>query len=188
MQNINRRQLYAAGETLGESVTMRKPGGSYVCGGGGGGSSSSSSSTTTNNYDKRQAVGDGGLGITGDSNALKIQTTNTTNITDGGIVKRALDSVDVWNATNADNFTNLLDSSEANYSQLVTANADGFSKLIGVADKLFNQGENLIGQTQKSVADAYAQAQTEAKGTIDNKTIIVLAVAGAAVLAFRGRK
>jgi hypothetical protein len=65
---------------------------------------------------------------------------------------------------------------------------DGFSQLIGTAEKLFNEGQNLIGQTQKSFADAYAQAQTEAKGTIDNKTIMVIAVAGAAALAFASRR
>ena len=33
----SKRQLYALGETLGDSVTQRKVGGGYVCGGGGGG-------------------------------------------------------------------------------------------------------------------------------------------------------
>lgn len=35
--NYSKRQLYALGETLGDSVTQRKAGGGYVCGGGGGG-------------------------------------------------------------------------------------------------------------------------------------------------------
>lgn len=57
-------------------------------------------------------------------------------------------------------------------------------------NELFTKGEGLIGQTQKSIADAYSMAQTDAKGTIDNRTITVLAVAGVAALwAFnRGNK
>lgn len=148
--NLSRRELYAAGEPLGECVTRAKLGGGYVCGGGGGGSSSSSSSSTTNNTDKRQAVGDGGLAVSADSSSVSV------NVTDGGIVSRALDSVDVVNAIGA----------------------QGFSRLLDTATQMFNKSEGLIGQTQKSVADAYDQAQLTAKGTIDNRTIIVIAVAG----------
>ncbi|MEG0923296.1 MAG: hypothetical protein RSG22_18045, partial [Comamonas sp.] len=89
-------------------------------------------------------------------------TSTSINVTDGGIVDRALDSIDINNATNSENFTKLLDT----------------------AGSWFTQSQGLIGQTQKSVADAYAQAQTEAKGTIDNKTIMVIAVAAVAGLAF----
>jgi hypothetical protein len=39
MRSYSRRELYALGETLGDSVTQRKLGGSYICGSGGGGSS-----------------------------------------------------------------------------------------------------------------------------------------------------
>ncbi|MGA8787242.1 MAG: hypothetical protein WB542_18100, partial [Polaromonas sp.] len=114
--------------------------------GGGGGSSSSSSSTTTNNTDKRIAVGDGGLAVSADSSSVSV------NVMDGGIVKRALDTIDTSNAISG----------------------QGFSKLLDTATLMFNRSEGLIGQTQKSVADAYAQAQTVKAGTIDNKTIIVL--------------
>ena len=40
MKNYSRRELYAAGEFLGESSTKRKLGGGYICGGGGGPTSS----------------------------------------------------------------------------------------------------------------------------------------------------
>ena len=40
--NYSRRQLYALGETLGESVTIKKVGGGRIYGGGGGGGSSAS--------------------------------------------------------------------------------------------------------------------------------------------------
>lgn len=125
--------------------------------GGGGGSSSSSSSTT--NTDKRLAVGDGGAGISGDGSSITI--------TDGGIVSRALDTLDVANATNADSFGALLEAST----------------------KLFDRGENLIGMTQKSVADAYASATINKSGAIDQKTMMVLAAiaAGAFVFTRKGR-
>ena len=97
-----------------------------------------------------------------DTTNYSSNTNTNVSVTDGGIVARALDSIDVNNATNA----------------------EGFTKLLDTAGSWFSQGQSLIGQTQKSVADAYAQAQTEAKGTIDNKTIMVIAVAAVAGLAF----
>ncbi len=148
MRQFTKRELYQAGEPLGECVTRTKPGG-RIYGGGGGGSSSSTADTT--NIDKRLAVGDGGAGISGDNSSIVI------NSTDGAIVTRALDSVDSANAVAG----------------------DGFSALLQAADKLFAKGESLIKTTQDSVSDAYLKAATEGKGTIDNKTIIVLAVAGA---------
>lgn len=171
--NLSRRELYAAGEPLGDCATARKPGGGYLCGGGG--KSSSSSAQTTYNTDKRLAVGDGGLGISADNSDVGL-TINTTTMDGGAIagafdatkatVSRALQTVDLNNATNA----------------------EGFSKLLTTAEGLFNKGESLIGQTQQAVADAYTQAQTTKAGTIDNRTIIVLAVAGAAAVFALRRK
>ncbi len=65
---------------------------------------------------------------------------------------------------------------------------DGLGRLLDTAENLFTQNQGLIGQTQKAVADAYGQAQTDAKGTIDNRTITVLAVAGVAALFLLNRK
>ncbi len=162
--SISRRELYAHGEPFGDSATRSKLGGGYVCGFGGG--SSSASTQETNNFDQRNAVQDG-IGLSGSSgNAVTLNNTNTTNITDGGIVTKALDSINLNNATNA----------------------QGFESLLGAAESLWQRGEKLIGQTQQSVADAYMTAQTEAKGTLDNRTIAVIAVAGAAALAFASRR
>lgn len=172
--NYSRRQLERHGEPLGECVTRPKLGGGYWCGGGGGGGSSSST-TSTENSDKRLAVSSG-AGITGDNSSISVYSTST----DSGLVSRALDSVDAANAVNAEGFENLLNASTKNYSVTVGSQTQGFSQLIGAAERLFNQGQNLIGTTQKSVADAYSQAQVNKSGTIDNRTIIVLAVAGAA--------
>lgn len=104
---------------------------------GGGGGASRSSNDTTNN-DKRVVV-DGGLGVSGDNNILTV--------TDGGIVSRALDTVDIANALGAKNI-----------------------------NQLFTLGGELIGKTQSAVAGAYASAHETKAGALDNKTIIVLAV------------
>lgn len=102
MRSISRRELYAAGETLGEASTRRKLGGGYLCGGGGGGSSSSSTATT--NTDKRLAVGDGGLGVSGDGNVITV--------TDAGAIEQAFKFATAADATNAEGFTKLLDAGE----------------------------------------------------------------------------
>lgn len=122
----------------------------------GGGGGSSRSENTTSNIDKRLAVGDGAAGISGDNSSIVI------NSTDGAIVSRALDSVDSANAVAG----------------------DGFTQLLSAADKLFAKGESLIKTTQDSVSDAYLKAATEGKGTLDNKTIVILAAVGAAALYF----
>lgn len=171
----SRRELYAHGEPFGDSATRRSiDGKGYVCGFGG--DSSSSSSNTTNNYDKRVVTQDG-FGLSGDANNVALTTTTTNNVLDAGAIKgaftfstdtvgRALDSIDASNATLG----------------------DGYGALIEAADNLFDRGESLIGQTQKAVADAYGQAQADKNGTIDNRTIIVLAAVGAAaVFALRKR-
>lgn len=149
---ISRRHLYQAGEPIGDACTRREAGRTIYGGGG-----DSSSAQTTNQADKRVVV-DSGLGVSGDANVI--------NVTDGGIVSRALDSIDLNNATNA----------------------AGFEQLLTAADRLFDRGESLIGTTQKHVADAYAVASQEAKGTIDNRTIIVLAAVAGAAIIMRGWK
>lgn len=128
-----------------------------------GGSSSSSSSQQTYNTDRRQVTGEGSIGINSDNSQISVSVESL----DKDVVSRALDSVDSSNA----------------------ALGTGYEKLLSATEKLFERGESLIGQTQKSVADAYSMAQTDAKGTIDNRTITVLAVAGVAALwAFKANK
>lgn len=124
----------------------------------GGGGGSSSNTTTTTNIDRRIAVGDGGIGVSGDHNSIVVS--------DQGAIDDAFKFADHANAINGQGFTKLLDSAAANNKDFLSA-----------ATKIFNDGQGLIGQTQKSVADAYALAQTTKQGTIDNKTIVVLALA-----------
>jgi len=121
---------------------------------------SSSNAATTTNTDKRLVTGENSLGVSADNSSV------TVNMLDGGIVSEALKTVQISDAISA----------------------DGFGKLLNVAESLFNQGQNLIGQTQSAVAQAYSQAQTDAKSTIDNRTVIVLGVAAAAVGIFALRK
>ncbi len=158
--NYSRRELYAMGEPIGDSATTKKVGGGYVCGGGGG--SSSSTQSTTTNTDKRIAIQDG-IGISSDSS-----TVNVTSL-DAGIVTKALDTVSVADASNS----------------------QGFSQLLGLADKLFTGAGQTLQTAQSATlaqVGALNQAQNDARGTIDQKTIIILAVAGAAAFAYSRKK
>lgn len=97
----------------------------------------------------------------GDGGAGISGDNSSINITsvDGAIVSRALDSVDSASAVQGDIFSKLLDVSK-----------------------------DLIGTTQKSVENAYSRAATDAKGSLDNKTIVILGLGAAAAWAFtRGR-
>lgn len=129
---------------------------------GGGGGSSSSNSTTTQTTDKRMVV-DQGIGISSDSSTV------TVNALDGEIVKKALDTVAAADATAG----------------------VGFTQLLGLADKLFTGAGNMIEKTQNSSLAALENinaAAADQAGTINQKTMIVLAVAaaGAFVLARKG--
>lgn len=129
---------------------------------GGGGGSSSSNSSTTQTTDKRMVV-DQGIGISSDSSTV------TVNALDGEIVKKALDTVAAADATAG----------------------VGFTQLLGLADKLFTGAGNMIEKTQNSSLAALENinaAAADQAGTINQKTMIVLAVAaaGAFVLSRKG--
>jgi hypothetical protein len=93
----------------------------------------------------------GEVGISGSGNAVTI--------TDSGLVSRGLDTVDL-------SIANL---------------GEGYGALIDAANDIFSQGQSLIGQTQKSVADAYGQAEADKSGALDQRTIVILAVVAAVV-------
>jgi flagellar biosynthesis/type III secretory pathway ATPase len=176
--SYSKRQLYAAGEPLGDSVTRAKLGGGYVCGGGGGSRSSQASS----NYDQRVAVQDG-IGLSASNgNTINVQAM------DAEVVGKALDSVNLATVQSGENYTALLEVSEGMFSKSMDVSEGMFGKSLDAMTKVFNEGQGLIGQTQKAVADAYGQAQNDKAGTIDNRTIIVLAVAGAAALVAMNHK
>ena len=140
---------------------------------GGGGSSKSSNTTTTQATDKRMVV-DQGIGISSDSSTV------TVNSLDAGIVAKALDTVAGADATNGEGFARLLDLS-----------GSGFEQLIGLADKLFTGAGVMIDKTQSaSIAqlETINAAASDQRGAIDQKTMVILAVAGAAALVLRQKK
>lgn len=157
----SRRELYALGEPLGDNVTRAKLGGGYLCGGGGG--SSSSTASTTTNVDKRLAL-EQGIAISSDQSTVNVQAL------DAGIVEKALDTVSIADASNA----------------------QGFNSLLSLADKFITGAGDVIKTTQATTlaqVGALGTAQNDARGTIDQKTMIVLAVAGVGALwAFNRKK
>jgi len=152
-----------------EEIALLRMG--YPCipanGGGGGGSTSSNSSqaTTTTNTDKRIANGPGGL-VAQDGSAITLNSTSNIESLSDDVVKAAFDYAAVTDAKNG----------------------AGFSKLLDVADKLTTKTSDtataLSSRFQDNVLDAFERAKTSTSGSIDQKTMIVLAVTAAAALAF----
>ena len=202
--NLSKRQLYAVGETLGECVTRREAG--RIIYGGGGGSSKSSSTTNTTVTDKRMVV-DGGWGITADGSTVGLSSTNNTstsvsnsgntststyfkdtgnttnNITtiDAGVVKAALDFATGADAVAGDGYEKLLDTTK----DVTVSGSNAFNRVIDLADKLFSTSSGILGKTADATlaqVSALNTAQNDDKGAIDQKTIIVLGIAGAVAL------
>lgn len=159
MREISRRELYALGEPIGDSCT-RIEGGRRVYGGGS--KSSSKSSSTTTNVDKRIAV-ETGIGISSDGSTINVQAL------DGEIVKQALETVQTADATAG----------------------EGFSQLLTLADKLFTAGGEIITKTQDTTLaqlETINTAANDQKGSIDQKTMIVLGIATAGAIAYVASK
>lgn len=160
---MTKNELYALGMPLGDCVTRPKLGGGYVCGGGGGSSSSSSSNqTSTTNIDKRQVVDTGGIGVSSDSSTVTVNNQTL----DAGIVTKALDTVAGADATNG----------------------QGFNQLLTLADKLFTAGSETLQKQSDATMQQVSALNTIAndqKGQIDQKTLIILAVAGVGVMALK---
>jgi len=122
-----------------------------------GSNSKSATTTTTNTTDKRMVVDGGSMGVTADGSTINVTTL------DSGIVQAALDTVKAADATNG----------------------EGFEGLLSLADKLFDKGGELVASSQNTALaqiEAINAASADKAGTIDQKTMIVLAVAGAAAL------
>jgi hypothetical protein len=156
MKEFSRGQLYALGETFGEDCTRRE--GGRVIYGGGSSKSSSASTTNTTNTDRRVAL-QSGVGISSSGGTVNVQAL------DGAIVQKALDVVGSADATSG----------------------EGFAALLGLADKLFTGAGSAINAQQTTTLETLKTINTAAndqKGAIDQKTMIVLAISGAAALAF----
>ena len=115
----------------------------------------STSENTTNNYDQRVVADGGGIGLSGNSSVF--------NVMDGGTVSRALDSLDK-------NFKLVSDSGAAGLSSILSLQKTMF-------EKSTDQATAMAGTVEKNVLEAYRNAASDATNTIDNKTIIALAVA-----------
>lgn len=153
--SLSRKHFERLGEPLGDCVTRAKPGGGYVCGGGGGGSSKSATTTTTNNIDRRQVV-DTGIGISSDSSTVYVEAL------DAGIVQKALDTVAAGDAISG----------------------EGFEKLLSLTERLFDAGGAILDKTADTTMQAVQAVNTarnDAVGSIDQKTLIIMAAAGLGV-------
>ena len=64
----------------------------------------------------------------------------------------------------------------------------GFGSLLNSAEKLWAGNDKALTTATSAIAGAYQNAASEKAGALDNKTIMILGVAGAAALAFAMRK
>lgn len=126
-------------------------------GGGGGSSSSSSTSSSTTNTDKRQVVDNQSVGVSSDSSTVNVT------MTDQGAIDKT--------------FALLQAGGQGVYSSL--------DKVIGLADTLLKGSLSVVKDSTGVVSQAYETAENTKTGSIDQKTMIVLAVAGAAAFVFR---
>lgn len=127
-------------------------------------SSSNSASSATYNYDQRVVADGGGIGLSGNSSTFNV------NVLDGGVVNKAIDSLNT------------------NFKLVNDGAGEGYASLLGLTERLFDksaaQQSSMASLVNKSVLDAYGQASGDAKGTIDNRTLITLAIAAAVVVGF----
>lgn len=119
-------------------------------GGGGGSSSSSATTTQTTSTDKRMVV-DNGVGVSSDSSTV------TVNALDLGAIGKAFDFATAAGGT-------------------VAGTMD---KVLGLADVILKGSIDAVKGTNAVVSQAYETAKNTSTGSIDQKTMIVLAVAGA---------
>lgn len=170
----------------------------------GGSSKSKSSSATNYSNEDRRVVADGGslglsaenllgtgnlqvqgnknkLGFTdsstaagngllqGDRNAYTDNRVSTINTLDGGAIRASADVVQTALAT---------------VSKGDATNGEGFTRLLDLAGRLFEGAGQVVSEQQAASQAAFSQAAELRSGTVDNKTIMVVAVAGAAALAW----
>lgn len=165
--NYSKRQLYAAGECLGECVTQTKAGGGYVCGGGGGGSSSSSAQTTTTTVstDKR-VVADNGAQV----NSVDVGGSANFQLIDAGAVQAGRDVSIAALASNSTNVDHLLTTAE---------------KLWSTQQAALQSSQDLTKTLAAGANAAYADAANQSSG---NKQLILAAIATVGVVAFTSFK
>ena len=151
-------------------------------------SSSSNQQTTNNNIDRRQVVGEGAYGFASDTS--NIEVTQTANITalDGGAIANANQLSQNALMANSEVLRKALDT----VAGADATNGEGFSGLLGLADKLFTGAGNMLSKSQDatiSQIDQINRAANDKTGSIDQKTIMVaVGVAGMVAVAFAMRR
>lgn len=121
--------------------------------GGGGSSSSSATTTQTTSTDKRMVV-DNGVGVSSDSSTVTV------------------------NAVDLDAVSKAFDFAGASGAAVITT----MDKVLGLADTVLKGSLATVKGTNDVVAQAYETARTTQTGSIDQKTMMVLA--GVAAVAF----
>lgn len=134
-----------------------------------GSKSKSSSATTYQSTDRRVVADGGGVGMSGDGNAVSI------NMMDGGaiaasadVVKAALQTIEKADATAGEGFESTL-----------RLASDSFARLVDLAGDVLEGGASALERSQELTAQAYSESVETRQATIDNKTITVIAIAGA---------
>jgi len=124
-------------------------------------SSASTSQSSTNNVDKRQVVDGGSVGVSADKSTITVNSTST----DQGSVKAAFDFAKFADATNG----------------------DGFSKLLDTANNMFTSSLTAVSQSNQTLSDAYktAQADQNAKATLDSRYLVAAGIAVVAIVGLR---
>lgn len=185
---ISRRQLYAAGEPLGDGATRHKLGGGRVLGFGGDSSSSSAvtnqQTTNTSYQDNRKAIDN-----------RQSNTITTTNIGSGNIGSTLSDVGNV--ETNSRNVITLSDSGAIAAGKgiaeaALAGNSNTTASVLDLTKVLFSKSQQtldanvqLAGQLASGANQAYSDATAQATG---NKSLILAGIAVVGIVGFMAFK
>lgn len=185
---ISRRQLYAAGEPLGDGATRGKLGGGRVLGFGGDSSSSSAvtntQTTNTSYQDNRQAIdnrqsntttniGSGNIGSTlTDVGNVETNSRNVTTVTmsDQGAIKAGQEIANAALAGNSNTTASVLDLTKILFSK---------------SQQSLDANVQLAGQLASGANQAYSDATAQATG---NKSLILAGIAVVGIVGFMAFK
>jgi hypothetical protein len=124
--------------------------------GGGGSSSSTSANTNTTNNDNRMVVSDSGVGLSNVSNSNVTMTT-----TDHGAINGAFTTMQLAN-----------DASAKNYGTLLNTSAGALDGIMKFANNAVTKSFDSAAQASQNSIKMMDVGQS--KGTLDNKTIVML--------------
>lgn len=178
---ISKRQLYAAGEPLGDGATRHKLGGGRIMGFGGGGSDTTQTSTQTsitNMTDARQAIDNRIVNNQQDNRIAGNQTW-----TDVGNTET--NSRNVYNVSSTD--AGAVAAGAKIASDALKAQSTDFAGLLSLGQILFSKSQNaldanvqLAGTLATSANQAYSDATSQATGS---KNVVLVAIAAVGIVA-----